>query len=106
MSLASYQKRVDDLVQPYKVPYWSPLSEFAQLAEEVGEIGRVLNHKYGDKVKKDSESPDDLAGELGDTLFALICIANSEGVDLDAAFEKFMDKVNSRDKDRFEKKDA
>ncbi len=106
MSLANYQKRVDDLLQPYAVPYWSPLSQFAQLAEEVGEIGRVLNHKYGDKVKKASEKPDDLTGELGDVLFAIICLANSEGIDLDLAFEQFMDKMNTRDKDRYEKKEA
>lgn len=106
MSLAVYQKQVDDFLKPYAVPYWSPLSEFAQLAEEVGEIGRVLNHKYGDKVKKGSESPDDLAGELGDTLFALICLANHEGIDLDKAFEQFMHKVSTRDVDRYEKKNS
>ena len=106
MSLAVYQKRVDDFLQPHVTPYWSPLSEFAQLAEEVGEIGRVLNHKYGDKIKKDTEKPDDLAGELGDTLFALICLANHEGIDLDKAFEQFMHKASTRDADRFEKKAA
>ena len=104
MSLATYQRRVDDFLKPYAKPYWSPLSEFAQLAEEVGEIGRVLNHKYGDKVKKASEKPDDLAGELGDTLFAIICLANKEGIDLDQAFEQFMHKVQTRDKDRYDKK--
>ncbi len=104
MSLAAYQKQVDDFLQPYATPYWSPLSEFAQLAEEVGEIGRVLNHKYGDKVKKASEAPDDLTGELGDTLFALICLANHENINLDDAFEQFMHKVSTRDVDRYDKK--
>jgi NTP pyrophosphatase (non-canonical NTP hydrolase) len=106
MSLANYQKQVDDFLKPYVVPYWSPLSQFAQLAEEVGEIGRVLNHKYGDKIKKNTEEPDNLTGELGDTLFALICLANSEGIDLDEAFEQFMHKVQTRDVDRFERKVA
>ena len=106
MSLAVYQKQVDDLLKPYATPYWSALSQFAQLAEEVGEIGRVLNHKYGDKIKKDSEALDNLTGELGDVLFAIICLANSEGIDLDEAFSQFMHKMNTRDKDRFEKKEA
>ena len=104
MPLADYQKQVDDLLQPYATPYWSPLSQLAQMAEEVGEIGRVLNHKYGDKIKKPSEKPDDLTGELGDLLFDIICLANSEGVNLDEAFTHFMHKMATRDKDRFAKK--
>jgi NTP pyrophosphatase (non-canonical NTP hydrolase) len=106
MSLTEYQKQVDDYLQGYAKPYWEPLSQLAHMAEEVGEIGRVLNHKYGDKIKKPTEDPDDLAGELGDLLFAVLCLANSEGIDLDAAFQQLLTKVQTRDKDRYEKKEA
>ncbi|HEX7633229.1 MAG TPA: nucleotide pyrophosphohydrolase [Candidatus Saccharimonadales bacterium] len=104
MSLADYQKQVDDTVAPYKTPYWSSLSQLAQLSEEVGEIARILNHQYGDKVKKPTEKDDDLEGELGDLLFALICLANDEGVDLDMAMQKVLHKITTRDAERFEKK--
>lgn len=104
MSLQDYQKEIDDWLQQYKVPYWQPLSQFARLTEEVGEVGRVLNHKYGDKPKKPTEEPDDLAGELGDILFDVMCLANSEDINLDDALQKVLTKVKTRDKDRFEKK--
>ena len=106
MSLQAYQKELDDFLQGYKTPYWAPMSQLARLAEEVGELARVYNHKYGDKIKKDSEEPDDLEGELGDILFDVICMANSEGVDLDKALRKVITKAQTRDKDRFEKKDS
>ncbi len=104
MPLSDYQKQVDDLVQTYAKPYWSPLSNLAQLSEEVGELARIYNHKYGDKVKKRGEQSDDMEGEMGDILFSLICLANDEGIDLDKAITKSLDKSRTRDVDRFEKK--
>ncbi len=106
MSLQAYQKEIDDLMQGYKNPYWTPLSQLARLTEEVGELARIYNHKYGQKLKKSSEEADDMAGELGDILFAIICMANSEGINLDEAFRSVMTKVLTRDVDRFEKKDV
>ncbi len=88
MSLAAYQKQVDDFVQGYEKPYWSIWSQFARLVEEVGELGRALNHEHGDKIKKASEEPDDIEGEMGDILFDLICMANTKGIDLDNAIQK------------------
>ena len=70
----------------------------------MGELARVYNHKYGDKVKKPTEEPDDLGGEIGDILFDLICMANSEGLDLDIVLQKVIKKAQTRDKNRFEKK--
>jgi NTP pyrophosphatase (non-canonical NTP hydrolase) len=99
-----YQAAVDEWVQTLKVPYWSPLSQLARLTEEVGELARVYNHKYGEKIKKPTESSDDLEGELGDILFDIICMANSEGIDLDLAITKTIQKSQTRDKNRFEKK--
>ena len=103
MNLSTYQKEVDDWVQNLKKPYWEPLSQLARLTEEVGELARVFNHKYGDKIKKPTEEMDDLEGELGDIFFDLICIANSEGLDLDTALQKTIHKAQTRDKNRFEK---
>ncbi len=104
MPLSDYQKQVDDILQDYAKPYWSPLSNLAQLTEEVGELARIYNHKYGDKLKKSTEQPDDMEGEMGDILFSVICLANDEGIDLDKAIAKVLNKVQTRDADRFEKK--
>jgi NTP pyrophosphatase (non-canonical NTP hydrolase) len=106
MSLQDYQQQIDDWMQQHETPYWTPLSQFARLTEEVGELGRVLNHTYGQKVKKDSEEADDLEGELGDVLFGVMCLANSEGIDLDAAIKKTIEKAKTRDKDRYKKRAA
>jgi NTP pyrophosphatase (non-canonical NTP hydrolase) len=104
MTISEYQKHLDTILQEYEKPYWSPLSNVAHLVEEVGEVARVMNHLYGDKPKKSSESPDDLADELGDVLFTLVCIANAEGVDLQLQADKAIEKLTVRDKDRFAKK--
>ena len=104
MPLKSYQEEIDDWAQSLKVPYWSPFSQLARLSEEVGELARVYNHKYGEKPKKPTEEPDDMAGEMGDILFDLICMANTEGINLDEALQGVITKAKTRDKDRFEKK--
>lgn len=104
MSLKDYQKQVDDAVQPYAKPYWDPLSQLAAMIEELGEVSRILNHKYGDKPKKPDEVHEKLEDELADLLFGIICLANSEGLELDAPMQRTIDKLHTRDKDRFEKK--
>jgi NTP pyrophosphatase (non-canonical NTP hydrolase) len=106
MTLTEYQKQIDDILQAYEKPYWEPLSQLARLSEEVGEVARALNHKYGDKPKKLDEKPDDLSDELGDVLWTLICLANNEGINLEETIQKSIDKLVVRDKDRFEKKVA
>ena len=100
------QHEIDNWVQDYKVLYWSPLSQFARLAEEVGELGRLLNHLYGDKPKKETEARQELGKELMDVIFTTLCLANAHGVNLDEEFRAIMEKCRTRDKDRFEKKDA
>lgn len=104
MSLKRYQKQVDDALQPLAKPYWHPLSQFARLAEEVGELGRLLNHMYGDKPKKPEEAKQELPDELADIVFNVICMANLHDIDLDKALEKSIEKVNGRDKNRFVRK--
>jgi NTP pyrophosphatase (non-canonical NTP hydrolase) len=106
VSLSDYQKEVDDWLQGYKVPYWEQLSQLARLMEEVGELSRVYNHAYGGKVKKATEEPDDLEGELGDILFTVICLANSDKIDLDEALKKVIIKAKTRDRDRYERKEV
>jgi NTP pyrophosphatase (non-canonical NTP hydrolase) len=105
MSLADYQKQIDDAVQPYAKPYWDPLSQLAGMIEELGEVSRILNDKYGDKPKKPGDIHEALENELADLTFGIICLANSEGVELDGAMQRTIDKLHTRDKNRFKMKD-
>ena len=103
-TLYELQQKIDEILQEYEKPYWEPLSNVARLVEEVGEVARVLNHRYGDKPKKPSEKEDDLEDELADVLWTVICLANQENVDLDKGMTRALDKLLVRDKDRFKKK--
>src|SRR5579872_6336444 len=104
MPLKDQQKQVDGWAQQFKVPYWQPLEQMARLTEEVGELAREINHRYGAKKKKSSEDVKELAEELGDVLFTLMCMANQFDVDLDHVWQEIMDKCYGRDKDRYERK--
>lgn len=106
MSMRDIQKQVDDWVQQYQVPYWPVFEQLARLTEEVGELARELNHRYGSKSKKKTEELKELEDELGDIVFTVAALANSQGLDLDTAFKRIMDKCYGRDKDRFEKKSS
>jgi len=86
--------------------YFHPLTNIARLAEEVGELAREINHRYGEKTKKPEEPDGNMAMELADILFVVICIANREGIDLDDAFDKMMVKIEERDDGRWTKKGA
>lgn len=103
MTLNDYQKQIDEWAQQFDKPYWSPLSQYARLVEEVGEFGRLVNHVYGDKPKKQSEAKQEFPDELGDILFNIMCIANSQSIDLDKAMEKTIQKAVNRDSNRFAK---
>lgn len=104
MPLRDYQQQIDNQLQTFAKPYWEPLSQLARITEEVGEVARILNHQYGDKPKKTDEAPQELADELADVLYAIICLANSEKIELDAALQRVMQKPLTRDKDRYAKK--
>ncbi len=104
MPLSDYQKQIDTDVQQYEKPYWEALSILARLSEEVGEVARILNHQYGDKPKKPGEQHEDLGDELADVIYAVLCLANREGVDMDEPMQRAMDKLLTRDKDRFTRK--
>lgn len=104
MSLSECQRRVDAWISQFEEGYFHPLTNLARLSEEVGELAREVNHRFGQKTKKKDEPEGDMAMEMADILFVLICMANREGIDLDAAFEKMMDKVEQRDTTRWTKK--
>ncbi len=104
MSLKRYQQKLDKTVQPYVKPYWDPLSNLARLSEEVGEVARILNHQFGDKPKKTNEQHQELGDELADVIYTVLAIANSQNIELDTHLEKAIAKLETRDKDRFEKK--
>ena len=103
-SLKEAQARVDAWIGQYEEGYFHPLTNLARLAEEVGELAREVNHRFGQKTKKHDEPDGDLAMEMADILFVLICMANREGIDLQEAFDRMMAKVETRDKERWARK--
>ncbi|MBU0437655.1 nucleotide pyrophosphohydrolase [Staphylococcus succinus] len=103
-SINDMQKEVDDYIGQFKTGYFSPLANLARLTEEVGELSREINHYYGEKKKKTSEAENTIKAELGDNLFVLLCIANSLDIDMTESFNETMNKFNTRDKNRFERK--
>lgn len=100
LTIKQAQQVVDDWIKTIGVKYFSELGQMAQLTEEVGEVARVISRTYGEQSFKKSEADKELADELADVFFTIICMANQTGVDLSDAFQKNMDKKNSRDKTR------
>ncbi|AKS67107.1 nucleotide pyrophosphohydrolase [Staphylococcus schleiferi] len=103
-SLSEMQKEVDTYISQFKTGYFSPLANLARLTEEVGELAREINHFHGEKKKKESEADNTIEAELGDNLFVLLCLANSLNIDMTDSFNQTMQKFNTRDKNRFERK--
>ena len=105
MELKDAQARVDAWISRFEEGYWPPLANLARLTEEVGELARLMNHRFGPKKKKPDEAEQDLALELADILFVLLVIANEQGIDLDEALERTLEKYRARDSDRWVRKD-
>jgi NTP pyrophosphatase (non-canonical NTP hydrolase) len=95
------QKEVDQYIGQFKEGYFHPLSMLARLTEEVGELAREVNHRYGEKPKKPDEEENSIENELGDLLFIITCFANSLDIDLEEAYQKVMDKYQTRDANRW-----
>jgi NTP pyrophosphatase (non-canonical NTP hydrolase) len=104
MSLSAIQHRVHAWISQYEEGYFDPLTNLARLSEEVGELAREVNHRFGQKTKKRDEPDGDLAMEMADILFVLVCMANRERIDLGEAFDRMMEKVERRDRDRWTRK--
>ena len=100
MEIKSLQTKVDNWIKNHGVRYFNELTNMAQLTEEVGEVARIISRKYGEQSFKESDKEIDLAGELSDVLFVLLCLANQTGVDLQNAFDERLDTKANRDHDR------
>ncbi|QKG84355.1 nucleotide pyrophosphohydrolase [Kroppenstedtia pulmonis] len=100
-SMKQMQQEVDDYISQFKEGYFHPLSMLARMTEEVGELAREVNHRYGEKPKKTEEEENSMEMELADLLFIIICFANSLEIDLDEAFDQVMNKYNTRDANRW-----
>ncbi len=103
MQIQEMQKKVDDWIKKNTrtQTYWKPLSMMARLTEEVGELAREINHRYGEKTKKANEKEKEISSEIADILYILVCIANSMEIDLEDAFNKVLEKYEKRDKNRW-----
>src|SRR5690606_21989920 len=104
MEIREAQRRVDGWIQQFEEGYWPPLTNLARLMEEVGELARELNHRFGHKTKKPGEPEQDLALDLADIMFVIIAIANEQKIDLESAFLRVLDKYDVRDADRWTRK--
>ena len=91
---------MDEWIRTYGVRYFSPLTNMAQLTEEVGEVARIISRKYGEQSDKPSDEGKDLGDELADVLWVVICLANQTGVDLTTAFQRNLEKKTQRDATR------
>ena len=104
MTLSDAQRRVDSWIRQFEEGYFDPLTNMTRLAEEVGELAREVNHRFGQKTKKPGEPEGDMGMEMADILFVLICMANREGIDLEESFDQMMAKVEGRDAERWTRK--
>jgi NTP pyrophosphatase (non-canonical NTP hydrolase) len=105
MDLKQAQQRVDEWIGQFEEGYWPPLANLARLTEEVGELARLMNHRFGPKTKKPGEADQEMALELADVLFVLLVIANEQGIDLGQALERTLEKYRARDSDRWVRKE-
>lgn len=104
MTVKEAQQIVDDWIKNIGIRYYNELTNTAILTEEVGEVARLMARIYGEQSFKRKEdeltAKDDLAEEMADVLFVLICLANQTGVDLTEALTKNLNKKTKRDKER------
>jgi NTP pyrophosphatase (non-canonical NTP hydrolase) len=105
MTIQEAQNAVDEWIKTYGVRYFSELTNMAILTEEVGELARVMARTYGDQSFKKTDLNKNLADEMADVFWVLLCLANQTGVDLTLAFENNMQKKTLRDKDRHKNND-
>jgi len=100
MTINEAQETVDKWIATTGIRYFNELTNTAILMEEVGEVARIMARKYGEQSFKKSDEDVNLADEMADVLFVLICLANQTGINLTDAFEKNLQKKSIRDADR------
>ncbi|MBC7485483.1 MAG: nucleotide pyrophosphohydrolase [Cytophagaceae bacterium] len=100
MTLDEAQKQVDQWINTTGVRYFNELTNMAMLTEEVGEVARIIARQYGEQSFKDTDKKVNLADEMADVLFVLICLANQTGINLSEALTQNLVKKNIRDQDR------
>ncbi len=100
MEIKEAQETVDKWITTVGVRYFNELTNTAILMEEVGELARIMSRKYGEQSFKEGESGENMADEMADVLWVLICLANQTGVDLEEAFKKNLEKKQQRDNQR------
>ncbi|MDR0872867.1 MAG: nucleotide pyrophosphohydrolase [Prevotellaceae bacterium] len=105
MTLKEAQNQVDAWIKTYGVRYFNELTNMAILTEEVGEVARIIARKYGEQSFKPSDKDKNLADEMADVLWVLICLANQTGVDLEQAFAENIQKKTLRDSERHKNND-
>ena len=105
MELKHAQQAVDDWIKKYGVRYFNELTNMVLLTEEVGELARIIARTYGEQSFKSNEKEKQLADEMADVLFVLICLANQTGVDLEEAMQKNLLKKTQRDQQRHKDND-
>ena len=104
MALKKIQQDVDDWMSQYVEGYWKPHEILARLMEETGELAREINHKFGPKKKKIGEKENEIGDEMADVIWTIVCLANSQNIDLDKHWKNVMSKLYSRDDKRWKKK--
>lgn len=100
MTIQQAQQQVDGWIKTVGVRYFSELTNLAILTEEVGELARIMARKYGDQSFKESDKEKNMADEMADVFWVLLCLANQTGVDLTEALQKNFEKKTNRDKER------
>lgn len=100
MTISELQHQVDEWITTIGVRYFSPLTNMAILAEEVGEVARIMARRYGDQSEKPSDRDRDLGDELADVMWVVACLANQTGIDLTDAIARNFEKKNMRDATR------
>lgn len=104
LTLREAQERVHAWISQFEEGYWPPLTNLARLIEEVGELAREMNHRFGHKPKKPDEPEQDLAIELADILFVVLVMANEQGIDMGEALRGVLEKYRERDSERWTRK--
>ncbi|MBL4624941.1 MAG: nucleotide pyrophosphohydrolase [Flavobacteriales bacterium] len=100
MTIKGAQQIVDNWINKHGVRYFNEITNMAMLAEEVGEVARIIARRYGEQSEKESDKNKDLGDEMADVLFVLICLANQTGIDLTEALENNLQKKAARDSER------